>query len=1293
MARQTAGARPRWTVPLAVLSATVLASVALLAGGGGLPGGAIALDELNPFGSVQDESLPAQLGQPPMLSAMLHTDYPPGFDRNGQPTGPADRLPPPPRQQMSYTPEERRLIDKMATTNTWREHRASSYPLYASSNAPPARSTGYDHPTPRGVFSGTTPTPGATKAERDFWSMAQGAYWRSLDHFYRAEAAGTNSDWIARRSGWASRGPEAAAHAASGDKILNQAKFFYNQGKRVAGGEQLAGAGARGAATGRNGGALEREAASAEREYMQALVYLDKSTKAGGGTTTADEWDKAQAHWDYFYQTNRVLDGKQQVLDAKRAEALRQYLPRGDSSAAVKIDAYVAPWRPFPACAQSTHSTPSRSRTRALRALRRLSALHALRHPTPARHGDLEAVCYAADALRAPTSPIAFTPRASVEGQTLQQQVQRIKSARGSRGRDAHAEPAQKDADAEGQQERERVQKELDAAMAPLNLEQARLNRAKMILYVKQFGPIRALFSGKAAAKKSSLWFPGDFEQPRNDDCDTPGACHDWADGAYIDSFAAAVTNWDSMGQPTPGYLHWDTMADDTWEGPHDTVRDGGNPNVRWRSARTQELLQMPSTVADESFDWKGFNEQQLKLQERAQDAAQVLMSPALQNYGPAKLLGNPPVPTTRLQVGGKGGWFETHASTSAGATSASGMLGVNEGWTPPKGLPFGGNIASKPLSGIPAANMEHEQTEAARLKAKLDNVQALMNQQWTGAAPGAEGVDGGGGGGGISAQLLDDLNAPLRKREQRQEAEAAARAANRAAHKSLGMARHTYAAYGDIASFQQPVLAAQQQHAMSQAFKAIDAALSSHIGAHSDDPAAPGDGGAVMPAPLGPPSPARAEGGVAYGGENTEQAEQGQGAEEGELSEVMRLKARLRRERDANKRLEHKLKLAQHQGFGEKYAEQLQQTEGRVADAVAKRLSPQVLKRAALEVARQVAAREASRGRITTPAARQQALTGKKERHSKSYESIARECDNVHEWECAKMRAKNTGPQPMHIAGSERFHEDEVQRKNIREGDDQDINYRFPREGTYPNRDGSQPFNGEKAAKDAKDADRNAKAAWAAAMVRDVRQGGGGDEEKGEEVADDAPRYRWVHHRNLVFRAGPSQNWAREAGSELPEQQQVRADEYADAHVNERDHLHISRRCEILKSPIHLVALLLLHSKSTRAVIFENLCQCPFVRDFSQRRWRGWWCRRGRGGCRCWWRAHVGSKPGAYQTWLHAWFLLRLQWAGQVALREALLGPLEVCTAQRRESGCAGRNSEKFVPSWCPRQSSGLEN
>ncbi len=76
--------------------------------------------------------------------------------------------------------------------------------------------------------------------------------------------------------------------------------------------------------------------------------------------------------------------------------------------------------------------------------------------------------------------------------------MQRIKRARASRSRHARAAPNQaRAADPEGQEDEQRVQKELDAAMAPLNSEQARLNRARMILYVKQFGPIRSLFSAK----------------------------------------------------------------------------------------------------------------------------------------------------------------------------------------------------------------------------------------------------------------------------------------------------------------------------------------------------------------------------------------------------------------------------------------------------------------------------------------------------------------------------------------------------------------------------------------------------------------------------------------------------------------------------------------------------------------------------------------------------------------------------------------------------------------------------
>jgi hypothetical protein len=572
----------RWKISgVALLSAAALAAV--LIGREQLRQRA-ELDELNPFGSVQDEQLPSQLGQPPVLSAMLHTDYPPGFNRDGQPvgsgggegarqssqqglsyvgvvsagpsSGPAylntGGLPPAqhavwpapgPRARGRSSRAPRGSIADAAwsaaspAANRWRQYRAGAYPLYTSNVPPPPDFM----PTPQGAFGGGASV-GATKAERDYWTQAQGSYWRALDHFYKAEDAATNADWVARRFGWASNSPEASAHAAVGDAILNKASAMYNEGKQVKS-QQLAGATSpteEQRAAGHVDLERQHQSKAAERDYMQALVYLDKATKAGGGKTSADEWEQAQRHWDYFYQTSRVLDGKQQRLDARRAQILRQFLPRSEASGAVKIDAFTVPWQPFPACfAKSEARTRARS-SRALRALKRLTTLHARKHGArkdAAWDTDLKAVCYAARALSAARSPVAFTSLASTEGEQLHHQAQRVA---GSRGRDAGATRAGN--------EQAKVQKELDGAMAPLNDEQARLNRARMILYVKQFGPIRALFSARPPANKASLWFPGDFEQPRNDDCDTPGACHDWADGEQLYVWCACA-----CGESAPG--------------------------------------------------------------------------------------------------------------------------------------------------------------------------------------------------------------------------------------------------------------------------------------------------------------------------------------------------------------------------------------------------------------------------------------------------------------------------------------------------------------------------------------------------------------------------------------------------------------------------------------------------------------------------------------------------------------------------------------------------------------------
>jgi hypothetical protein len=50
-------------------------------------GKAVVLDGINPFGSVQDDSLPSQLGQPPRLGHLMSTSYGPGFNDVGEPMG------------------------------------------------------------------------------------------------------------------------------------------------------------------------------------------------------------------------------------------------------------------------------------------------------------------------------------------------------------------------------------------------------------------------------------------------------------------------------------------------------------------------------------------------------------------------------------------------------------------------------------------------------------------------------------------------------------------------------------------------------------------------------------------------------------------------------------------------------------------------------------------------------------------------------------------------------------------------------------------------------------------------------------------------------------------------------------------------------------------------------------------------------------------------------------------------------------------------------------------------------
>ncbi len=158
---------------------------------------------------------------------------------------------------------------------------------------------------------------------------------------------------------------------------------------------------------------------------------------------------------------------------------------------------------------------------------------------------------------------------------------------------------------------------------------------------------------------------------------------------------------------------------------------------MRWKDqARMQQLVQISSGSA-QPFDWTAFHKQQEMLEARASAAASLLMSPSLQQRPVAKLLVNAdPSLARQIQaaqslagnnnkgaVGGMGTWTETHDPTKPPQDQA--------GWEIPKGLPFGGNIASRPLNTAAA--------KRRALQRQLQRVEKLMNKQWGKSGGGME--------------------------------------------------------------------------------------------------------------------------------------------------------------------------------------------------------------------------------------------------------------------------------------------------------------------------------------------------------------------------------------------------------------------------------------------------------------------------------------------------------------------------------------------------------------------------
>ena len=380
--------------------------------------------------------------------------------------------------------------------------------------------------------------------------FARAEFWRALDDYHGAQESAEYEDWLARRSAWEEQDSGFWRSVGAKDAKLPSLAELRGGIKKAEHEAQHA---------------VEQDRSGAHTHYRKAARLFTKAAvaaQAAGGEVSAPSWDKTQAAWDYFYATNRLLDARQRGIDRRRAEALTKVLPPTDRSDGVKVAAFVRPWVPFPGCRKGVNSP----------------------------------LCDVAEALHFPRSTVGFTRGANGArfrtsspggvGDTVgrdarkQQALAAVKARARRGGTVAGAEHSCEAKCAAGDVScasncRAGAQKVagLDAALGPLNEEQARLNRARMLLYLREFGPLKAMLSSKRLAKTTQLpWYPGDFKQPRSTDCAEPGFCHQWADGQYIDSWAEASTNWDTMGSHQSGYLHWESMARDAWNGGFDNV-------------------------------------------------------------------------------------------------------------------------------------------------------------------------------------------------------------------------------------------------------------------------------------------------------------------------------------------------------------------------------------------------------------------------------------------------------------------------------------------------------------------------------------------------------------------------------------------------------------------------------------------------------------------------------------------------------------------------------------------------
>jgi len=758
----------------------------------------VDLDSISPFGGVEDETLPMQLGSPPRLEHLMYSNYGPGYNDNGQLRSRSGRLQAGARKFMAAAAPSPRPAPRRAAGRLVEGQQAQMLPRSSTDS-------------------------------RALLLSASLKYLDALRRFQAADGDAAVGHWVATRNRWL-----ATSRAAPSRHVVQ------SEQKQILASEEKE----------------HQDVEAGQKDYLEALALF---AQANGQEGLDERWKMAQAGWDYFYETNRLLDARQEKLDHQRAEILENFLPRNSRKTAVKVDEYIPMWQPFRSCGSSEDS----------------------------------ALCSAASKLAPPPPAVGFVAVKSLEGQQLASQQKKV--------------PQRAQASKEGG-----VQQELDKAFARSNEMQKRINRARFLLYLREFGPIPELFE---QTKTSSLYYPGDFEMPRVTDCDVPGSCHDWANGAYIDGFAAATTNWDMMGQPTPGYLHWDSIADDAWKGGYDTMPGGGA--VSWK-ARTTSLAQSSPMV-----DWKAFNEKEARMEQQAKEAADMLMSTDLQDLPTQRLFvtADPSLPQQlqdrKAAVGGAGTWVETHGE--GGNALPSSPSDYLQDWHPPAGLPFGGNIASKPVPARRRSGRRQQQ-----LQRSLRRVQHLMDQQWKGR--------------------VDSLRSPMEEQQQRREANAAARRVEEAADRKFGL---TPSGGSDVERLQGSARKRELNKEIHAAVLSIDQALKppSYAGPSSSSEEEEGGGRRGREANRG-------------GGSSLFRSEKirlPRGERAGAKPKVERLLSDLRKEQVKNRLLQKKLRKAEEQGFGASYQRKLEQSERGVASVVASKLAPEVVKEAAMLVAKDI--------------------------------------------------------------------------------------------------------------------------------------------------------------------------------------------------------------------------------------------------------------------------------------------------------------------------------------------------